>query len=109
MQGYQAYDPMSGAEERLFFRHVSYRYGRGAKIITTNNSIRNWTEILAGERVMPTTILDRLLHSAHVLNFRGRSYRLRAEIGYPTTIQVDQGSECMSRNLDFWFTPKASS
>jgi DNA replication protein DnaC len=47
------------------------------QIITTNKSIRDWTELLAGDEVLATAILDRLLHRAHVLNIRGRSYRLR--------------------------------
>ncbi len=46
-------------------------------IITTNKSIRDWTELLAGDEVLATAILDRLLHRAHVLNIKGRSYRLR--------------------------------
>lgn len=54
------YDPMSREEASLFFRLVSYRYGRGAMIITTNKSIRDWTELLAGDEVLATAILDRL-------------------------------------------------
>jgi len=33
--------------------------------------------IRPGDEVITTAILDRLLHSCHVLNIRGRSYRLR--------------------------------
>ncbi|MFZ3585357.1 IS21-like element helper ATPase IstB [Loktanella sp. DJP18] len=71
------YNPMNRDEASLFFRLVSYRYGRGAMIITTNKSIRDWTELLAGDEVLATAILDGLLHRAHVLNIKGRSYRLR--------------------------------
>jgi DNA replication protein DnaC len=71
------YDPMTREEASLFFRLVSYRYGRGAMIITTNKSIRDWTELLAGDEVLATAILDRLLHRAHVLTIKGRSSRLR--------------------------------
>ncbi len=46
-------------------------------IITTNKSIRDWTELLAGDEVLAAAILDRLLHRSHVLNIKGRSYRLR--------------------------------
>jgi len=42
-----------------------------------NPHIRDWTELLAGDEVLATAILDRLLHRAHVLNIKGRSYRLR--------------------------------
>jgi DNA replication protein DnaC len=71
------YDPMNREDASLFFRLVSYRYGRGAMIITTNKSIRDWTDLLAGDEVLATAILDRLLHRSHVLNIKGRSYRLR--------------------------------
>ena len=70
-------EPMTRQEASLFFRLVSYRYGRGAMLITTNKSIRDWTELLAGDEVLATAILDRLLHRSHVLNIKGRSYRLR--------------------------------
>ena len=71
------FDPMTREEASLFFRLISYRYGRGAIMLTTNKSIRDWTELLAGDEILATAILDRLLHRAHVLNIRGRSYRLR--------------------------------
>ena len=64
-------------EASLFFRLVTYRYGRGAILITTNKSVRDWTELLAGDEALAAAILDRLLHKAHVLNIKGRSYRLR--------------------------------
>lgn len=71
------FEPMSRFEASLFFRLVSYRYGRGSLLITTNKGIRDWPEILAGDEVLATAILDRLLHRSHVLNIKGRSYRLR--------------------------------
>lgn len=58
-------------------RLVTYRYGRGSILITTNKSVREWTELLAGDEALAAAILDRLLHKAHVLNIKGRSYRLR--------------------------------
>lgn len=71
------FEPMNRQEASLFFRLVTYRYGRGSILITTNKSVREWTELLAGDEVLATAILDRLLHKAHVLNIKGRSYRLR--------------------------------
>lgn len=71
------FEPMNRQEASLFFRLVTYRYGRGSILITTNKSVRDWTELLAGDEVLATAILDRLLHKAHVLNIKGRSYRLR--------------------------------
>ena len=59
------------------FRLVSYRYGRGSILITTNKALKDWPEVLAGDEVMATALLDRLLHRCHVLKIKGRSYRLR--------------------------------
>ena len=50
---------------------------RGSTLITTNKVVKDWPEILAGDEAMATALLDRLLHHCHVLNIKGRSYRLR--------------------------------
>jgi len=71
------FEPMTRHEASLFFRLVSYRYGRGSMLITTNKGIAEWPGVLAGDEVLATAILDRLLHRSHVLNISGRSYRLR--------------------------------
>jgi DNA replication protein DnaC len=71
------FEPMNRHEASLFFRLVSHRYQRGSILITTNKGIKDWPEILAGDEVLATAILDRLLHNSHVLNVKGRSYRLR--------------------------------
>lgn len=71
------FEPMTRQEASLFFRLISYRYGRGSILITTNKGIKDWPELLAGDEVLATAILDRLLHKSHVLDVKGRSYRLR--------------------------------
>lgn len=71
------FEPMSREDASHFFRLVSYRYGRGSILITTNKGIRDWPEVLAGDEVLATAILDRLLHRSHVVDIKGRSYRLR--------------------------------
>ena len=71
------FEPMTRQEASLLFRLVSYRYGRGSILITTNKGIRDWPEVLAGDEVLTTAVLDRLLHKCHVLDIKGRSYRLR--------------------------------
>jgi hypothetical protein len=37
------------------------------RIFTTNKGIRDWPEVLAGDEVLATAILDRLLQKSHVL------------------------------------------
>jgi len=64
-------------EASLLFRLVSYRYQKGSALITTNKSVKDWPEVLAGDEVMTTALLDRLLHQCQVFNIKGRSYRLR--------------------------------
>ena len=71
------FQPMDRTEAALFFRLVSYRYQRSSTIITTNKSVKDWPEMLAGDEAMAAAILDRLLHRCHVINIQGRSYRLR--------------------------------
>jgi DNA replication protein DnaC len=71
------FEPMNRQDASLFFRLISHRYEKGAILITTNKGIEAWPEILAGDEVLATAILDRLLHHSHVLNIKGRSYRLR--------------------------------
>jgi len=71
------FEPFSREDANLFFRLVSYRYQRGAICITTNKAIQDWPGMLAGDEVITSAILDRLLHASHVLNIKGRSYRLR--------------------------------
>jgi DNA replication protein DnaC len=71
------FETFTREEANLFFRLVSDRYQRGSLCITSNKAIKDWPEMLAGDEVITTAILDRLLHSCHVLNIRGRSYRLR--------------------------------
>lgn len=71
------FEPVDRHEANLFFRLVSYRYGRGSILITTNKGIRDGPDLLAGDEVLAIAILDRLLHHSHVLNIKGGSYRLR--------------------------------
>jgi len=72
-----AFQPLNRQEASLLFRMVSYRYQRGSTLITTNKAVKDWPETLAADEAMATALLDRLLHHCHVLNIKGRSYRLR--------------------------------
>ncbi len=72
--GFQAFDRR---DAHLLFKVISYRYERGSTLITSNKSIREWPEMLAGDDALATAILDRLLHHCHVVQIDGRSFRLR--------------------------------
>ena len=69
--------PLDRAEANLFFRLVSARYEKGSIILTSNKHVRDWPEIFAGDEILTTAILDRLLHHVHIVHIDGRSYRLR--------------------------------
>jgi DNA replication protein DnaC len=45
--------------------------------INKNKGIKDWPEVLAGDEVLVIAILDRLLHNSHLLDIKGRRYRLR--------------------------------
>lgn len=89
--GFQALDRHNA---HLFFKVISQRSNQGSIIITSNKGIREWPEILAGDEVLTTAILDRLLHHCHVLQIDGRSYRLKnIELG------LSEGSEKSARGI----------
>jgi DNA replication protein DnaC len=66
--GFQALDRR---DAHHVFRVISYRYERGATTITRIKSISQWPEMLAGDEILTTAILDRLLHHCHVVNIDG--------------------------------------
>lgn len=71
------YLPLSKAGANLFFQLVNARYERGAMILTSNRSFKEWGDIF-GDNVVAAALLDRLLHHAVVIQIEGNSYRLRA-------------------------------
>lgn len=46
-------------------------------MLTTNKHVRDWPEIFAGDEILTTAILDRLLHHVAIVHIDGKSYRLR--------------------------------
>ena len=74
------FEQLDRLEASLFFRLISWRYEKGSTILTTNKAIKDWPEIMAGDEVMATALLDRLLHHCHVFNIKGRSYRMRSMV-----------------------------
>jgi DNA replication protein DnaC len=69
--------PLDRAEANLFFRLVSARYEKGSIVLTSNKHVRDWPAIFAGDEILTTAILDRLLHHVAIVHIDGRSYRLR--------------------------------
>ena|ERR1700733_7130029 len=71
--GYLPFDPDAA---HLFFQLVCRRYERGSILITGNRPVGEW-DLVFGDSVLATAILDRLLHHSHVVAIKGESYRLR--------------------------------
>ena len=70
------YLPLERRAAHLLFQLVNRRYERGSMLLTSNQPVGNWGEVL-GDALAATAILDRLLHHSHVIAIKGESYRLR--------------------------------
>lgn len=55
--------------------HQRYKLRRSI-VITSNRVVQDWGKYL-GDNTMATTILDRLMHRCAMLEFEGKSYRLK--------------------------------
>ena len=62
----------------LLFQVICQRYDKqAATIITSNKAFSDWGHVFAGDAVMASAALDRLLHRATVVNIKGESYRMK--------------------------------
>jgi DNA replication protein DnaC len=64
-----------GADELQSLLHQRYKLRRST-LITSNRIIDDWAQYL-GDSALATTILDRLMHRSVLVEFKGRSYRLK--------------------------------
>lgn len=71
------YTKLSQEQAHHFFELVAARYEHGSIILTSNTSFAGWGNLLGGDEVLATALLDRLLHHAEVLSINGRSYRMK--------------------------------
>ena len=58
--------------------HQRYKLRRSI-IVTSNRIVQDWGKYL-GDVTMASTILDRLMHRSHMLEFEGKSYRLKEAV-----------------------------
>ena len=83
------YIALDSTQASLLFQVICQRYDKGQPIIlTSNKAFGDWAEVFAGDTVMASAALDRLLHRATVLNIRGDSYRMkeRRQAGVETAL-----------------------
>ena len=65
----------SAAELLQSVVHQRYKR-RGSIVVTSNRVVQDWNKYL-GDATMGTTILDRLMHRSVMLEFEGKSFRLK--------------------------------
>lgn len=56
--------------------HQRYKLRRSI-VVTSNRVVQDWDRYLGDTTMATTTILDRLMHRCEMLEFEGRSYRLK--------------------------------
>lgn len=71
--------PFTSSGAQLMFQFCSALYERVSLIITTNLNFSDWTQVFGDER-LTVALLDRLTHKAHIIEFRGDSYRFRQRL-----------------------------
>jgi DNA replication protein DnaC len=73
------YLSLDATQASLLFQVIAERYEKQqAIILTSNKAFSEWAAVFAGDTVMASAALDRLLHRATVVNIRGESYRLKS-------------------------------
>ena len=66
---------LESADELQSILHKRYKLRR-SNLITSNRIIADWDKYL-GDATLTTAILDRLMHRSVLVEFRGKSYRLK--------------------------------
>ncbi len=82
----------AGAELLQAIVHQRYKLRR-AIVITSNRVVQDWGKYL-GDATMATTILDRLMHRCAMLEFEGKSYRLKEAASRIAVTPVWSPSDC---------------
>jgi DNA replication protein DnaC len=71
--GFMPFEPEAA---NLFFQLVSSRYERESLIVTNKKPFGRWGEVF-GDGVVAAAMIERLVHHADVIAFKGDSYRLK--------------------------------
>lgn len=74
------YLPLTREQADHLFQVVAKRYERSSIILTSNLNFSQWDQTLAGDKVLTSALLDRLLHYSHILSIKGESYRLKDKL-----------------------------
>ena len=73
------YMPVTREQANLLFQLISIRYERGSTILTSNYVFDEWGRIF-DDHVVASTIIDRLVHHAHIFPINGSSWRIKDKL-----------------------------
>jgi DNA replication protein DnaC len=72
------YLTLDQTQASLLFQVICKRYDKErAIVLTSNKAFSDWGHVFAGDAIMASAALDRLIHRCTVVNIRGDSYRLK--------------------------------
>lgn len=74
------YLPIDKQGADLLFQIISFRYEKGAVMITSNRTYKEWPQIFNNDATLTSALLDRLLHHADTLVIEGKSYRMKEQV-----------------------------
>jgi DNA replication protein DnaC len=72
-------EPFNAEQRRDLLEIVDDRYDRGSLLITSQLPVGRWHEVI-GDPTLADAILDRIIHAAHRIEFKGESLRRRGAV-----------------------------
>ena len=82
------YLPVEKIYATVFFQLIAARYEKKSTIITTNQPLSKWGEVL-GDPVLANAIIDRLIHHSSIVKITGKSYRIKDKLNELELAQKD--------------------
>lgn len=79
------YVPFQKDGAELLFHMVADCYERKSVIVTSNLEFGQWNRVF-GDNRLTGALVDRLVHHAHILAFKGESYRLKHALSYAPVV-----------------------
>ena len=77
-RGARLFNGLPTQDTSLVFQVICQRYQKEQRVVLTSNKpFGEWGQVFAGDEVMASAALDRLLRRATLMNIRGDSYRIR--------------------------------
>ena len=82
------YLPVEKIYATVFFQLIAARYEKKSTIITANQPLSKWGEVL-GDPVLANAIIDRLIHHSSIVKITGKSYRIKDKLNELEPSQKD--------------------